>query len=36
MALKTAKLKIVIKVPGFETLEKGNSSAKFSYKPSLG
>jgi len=36
MALKTAKLKMVIKVPAFETLEKVNSCAKFSFKPSLG
>ena len=36
MALKTAKLKMVIKVPAFETLEKGNSCVKFSFHPSLG
>jgi hypothetical protein len=36
MALKTPKLKMIIKVPAFETLEKGKSSAKFSFQPSLG
>jgi hypothetical protein len=36
MALKTAKVKMVIKVPAFETLEKSNSCAKFSFQPSLG
>jgi len=36
MALITAKLKMVIKVPAFEKLEKGNSCAKFSFQLSLG
>jgi hypothetical protein len=36
MVLKSAKLKMVIKVPAFETLEKGSSCAKFSFQPSLG
>jgi len=36
MALITANVKMVIKVPAFETLEKGNGCAKFSFQPSLG
>jgi len=36
MALKTAKLKMVMKVPAFETLEKANSCAEFSFQPSVG
>jgi len=36
MGLITAKVKMVIKVPAFETLEKDSSCAKFSYQTSLG
>jgi hypothetical protein len=36
MALKTAKLKMVIKIPAYLMLEKCNSYAKFSFNSSMG